>query len=147
MGCCGTDFLFPMKVDIYYPQVEQNVYGQITKDWSIDKTILCNFVQDKLSKEDIPVDSYVHPKDRLIGRVQIDIRTSTAGENHPISNILFVNIRNAYDELIYKETSGEREGRGTIFEVVSFDPFVGPFGGIEYYNVMLRRTENQGVED
>jgi hypothetical protein len=95
----------------------------------------------------LPLDSYVHQKDRLIGRVQIDIRKSSVGENYSISNILFVNIRDSYDELIYKETSGEREGRGTIFEIVSFDPFVGPFGGIEYYNLILRRTENQGVED
>jgi hypothetical protein len=136
-----------MKADIYYPQVEQNMYGQITKDWSIDRTILGSFIQDKLSKEDLPTDSYVHPKDRLTGRVQVDIRKSSAGENHALSNILVVNIRNAYDDLIYFETSGEREGRGTIFEIVAFDPFVGPFGNIEYYNVILRRTENQGVED
>lgn len=147
MGCCGSDFLFPMKVDIYYPQVEQNMYGQITKDWSFDKTVSCSFIQDNLSKEDIPVDAYVHPKDRLVGRVQTDVRVSTSGEKYPISNILFANIRNAYDDLIYMETSGEREAKGTLYEVVAFDPFVGPFGKIEYYNLTLRRTENQGVDD
>lgn len=147
MGCCGSDFLFPMRVDIYYPKVEQNMYGQITKDWSFDRTINCSFLQDKLSKEDIPAESYVHPKDRLIGRIQIDPRFSTTKEPYPISNILFVNIRNEYGDLIYMETSGEREGKGTIYEVVSLDPFVGPFNNIEYYNLILRRTENQGVED
>jgi len=147
MGCCGTDFLFPMKVDIYYPQVEQNMYGQIKKDWSFDRTVNCSLLQDNLSKEDIPLDAYVHPKDRLIGRIQIDVRVSANKEKYPVSNILFGNVRNQFDDLIYMETSGEREGKGTLYEIVSFDPFVGPFGSIEYYNVTLRRTENQGVED
>lgn len=147
MSCCGSDFMFPMKVDIYYPKVEQNMYGQITKDWSFDRTVLCSFIADTVSKEDVPAEIYVHPKDRLTGRVQFDPRISLSGESYSLSNILFANIRNNYNDLIYRETSGEREGKGTLFEIVAFDPFVGPFGGIEHYNLIIRRTENQGVED
>ena len=47
-----------------------------------------------------------------------------------INNILITNIRNANDQLIYRETGGSRSGRGTIYEVATVDPFTGPFGSI-----------------
>jgi hypothetical protein len=72
--------------------------------------------------------------------------SSTETEN-AINNILITNIRNANDELIYRETGGSRSGRGTIYEVATVDPFTGPFGSIEYFKVLLRRTENQTITD
>ena len=44
------------------------------------------------------------------------------------------------------ETSGPRSGKSTIFEVATQEPYVGPFGGIEYYNLVIRRSENQAVD-
>ena len=49
--------------------------------------------------------------------------------------------------LIYKETAGPRAGRGTIYEVATLEPFLGPFNDIEYFKVLLRKTENQAVTD
>jgi hypothetical protein len=50
-------------------------------------------------------------------------------------------------QLVYKETAGPRAGRGTIYEVGTLEPFVGPFGDIEYFKMLWRRTENQTVGD
>jgi hypothetical protein len=44
------------------------------------------------------------------------------------------------------ETSGPRAGKSTIFEIATNEPFVNPFGNVEYYKLILRRSENQGAE-
>jgi len=49
--------------------------------------------------------------------------------------------------LIYKETAGPRAGKGTIYEIGTLEPFIGPFGDIEYYRMLWRRSENQDVND
>ena len=40
--CEVTDFLYPMKADIYFPILAQGSYGQPTKDWVYDRTVTCN---------------------------------------------------------------------------------------------------------
>ena len=40
--CETTDFLYPMKADIYYPIITQNKYGQPQKEWVFDRTAVCN---------------------------------------------------------------------------------------------------------
>jgi hypothetical protein len=56
------------------------------------------------------------------------------------------NIRDKNGNVIHLETSGSRAGQPTLFEVATFDPFVGPFGNVELYRIILRRSENQGVD-
>jgi hypothetical protein len=82
-------------------------------------------------------------ENKLIARIKSDPRVSSSESNNGITNILISNIRDAGDILIYKETSGPRSGRGTIYEIATLDPFFGPFRDIEYYKVLLRRSENQ----
>ena len=86
-------------------------------------------------------------ENKLIARVKADPRTSSTSADNAISNILVTNIRFEDDSLLYKETAGPRSGRGTIYEVATVEPFTGPFGSIEYYKILLRRTENQTVGD
>ena len=83
----------------------------------------------------------------LLGRVKNDIRIGKDGTNNSVTNVLITNVRNCSGELIYKETSGAREDRGTIYEIATLEPFTGPFGNIEYYKVLVRRAENQGIGD
>lgn len=135
-----------MKADIYYPIVDQNMYGQITKKWVFDRTIACN-ITPVTSKEDYRLEKYAHHRDSLEGRIKDDIRVSSTKSVQPITNVLITNIRTADDTLVYEETAGERIGRGTIYEFASFDPFVGAFNSIEFYTISIRRTENQGVDD
>lgn len=148
MSCNQIDFLYPMVADIYYPIVQQDLYGQIKKDWVFDQTIVVNLNPAGTAlQEDIKPKTFVQYENILVGRVKQDIRVSKNGTNNSITNIIITNIRNCSGELIYSETSGKRENKGTIYEVGTFEPFVGGFGNVEYYKLVLRRTENQGADD
>lgn len=148
MLCETTDFIYPLLCDVYYPIVGQNVYGQIKKEWVFDKTVATNAAPSGTAQNDeVKPEFLLQYKDMLLGRVKSDIRISSNGTENPITNVLIANIRSASGEIIYKETSGQRTGRGTIYEIASQDPIVGPFGNIEYYRIVFRRAENQGVDD
>ena len=147
-NCEATDFLYPMKADIYYSIISQNSYGQPKKEWIFDRTIVCNATPlGGAGKEDIKPEVFLQNDGKLLYRVKSDPITSSTQSNYEIKNILATNIRNAQDSVIYKETSGPRSGRATIFEFGTVEPFTGPFGNVEYYKLLWRRTENQSVGD
>lgn len=148
-SCCPeTDFFYPMKADVYYPIITQNEYGQPNKKWVMDRTFICNATTaGSSSTEEIKPEMFLQYQDKLVARSKTDIRISSNSENNAMTNILIANIRNSSDEIIYKETSGPRSGRGTIFEIAGLQPFINPFGDIEYYRMVWRRTENQSVGD
>ena len=148
MSCNEIDFMYPMIADIYHPIVKQDIYGQVKKDWGFDRTIVISLAPaGSASEEDVKAKVFVQYENMLFGRTKNDIRIGKDGTNNSITNVLITNIRNCSGELIYKETSGAREDRGTIYEIATSEPFVGPFGNIEYYKVVVRRAENQGVDD
>lgn len=147
MICEQPDFIFPMQADIYYPIVEQGTYGNVKKTWILDKTIAANFnAAGSAGKEEITPNINITQKTSLIGRARTDIRISSLDAPHSITNIILTNIRDKNCNEIYMETSGPRAGKSTIFEVATQEPYVGPFGGIEYYNLVIRRSENQAVD-
>lgn len=147
--CCPeTDFMYPMKADIYYPVISQTDYGQATKKWVLDRVIILNATPvGGAGQEDIKPEIFLQYDNKLVGRVKEDPRMSTSNGSNAITNILISNIRNAQDVLIYKETAGVRAGRGTIYELGTVEPMTGPFGSIDYYKMLLRRAENQTVGD
>ena len=146
--CETTDFMFPMKGDVYYPIITQNQYGQPNKNWVLDRTIVLNATSvGGAGTEEIKPAEFLQYENRLVCRTRTDIRISSNQDTNALTNILVTNIRSADDTLIYKETAGPRNNRGTIYEVATLDPFVNPFGAIEYFKVLLRRTENQAVGD
>ncbi len=147
--CCPeTDFMYPMMADIYYPVISQTDYGQASKKWVLDRTIILNATPvGGAGQEDIKPEIFLQYENKLISRVKEDPRISTTNGSNAITNILIANIRNAQEVLIYKETAGVRAGRGTIYELGTVEPFTGPFGSIEYYKMLLRRAENQTVGD
>jgi hypothetical protein len=146
--CETTDFMFPMKADIYFPIITQGEYGQAKKDWVYDRTIICNATSvGGAGEENIKPDSFLQYKDKLVARTKNDPRISSFNGSNAITNILVTNIRSSDDSVIYVETAGVRSGRGTIYEVATVEPFLSPFGGIEYYKILLRRAENQTVGD
>lgn len=147
MECKGKDFVFPMQVDVFYPTVEQGAYGNVKKQWMLDKTIACHFTTAGLkAKEEIVPNVNITQDTLLIGRVKSDIRVSTLDGKNSMTNIVLSNILDKNCNQVYMETSGVRAGKATIFEVASQEPFVGPFGNIEYYKLVLRRSENQAVD-
>jgi hypothetical protein len=146
--CEATDFIYPMKADVYYPIITQNNYGQANKEWVFDRTIICNASTiGGAGDVELKPEVFLQYDGKLIARSKSDIRISSNDTDNAITNVLVTNIRSATDLVIYKETAGPRTGRGTIYEVGTLEPFVGPFGDIEYFKMLLRRTENQTVGD
>jgi len=146
--CETTDFMYPMKADIYFPILTQGDYGQPKKDWVYDRTIICNATPvGGVGTEDIKPEAFLQYENKLIARVKSDPRTSSTNADNAVTNILVTNIRFEDDSLLYRETAGPRAGRGTIYEVATVEPFTGPFKSVEYYKLVLRRTENQTVGD
>lgn len=147
-SCETTDFLYPMKADIYYPIISQNQYGQANKNWVFDRTVVCNATAvGGAGTEEIKPEIFIQYKDKLVSRTKTDLRISATNELYAETNILITNIRSSNDLIIYKETAGPRAGKGTIYEVGTLEPFIGPFGDIEYYKMMWRRSDNQDVND
>jgi hypothetical protein len=148
MDACEVDFLYPMKADIYYPIISQNQYGQPNKNWVFDRTVACNATPvGGAGTEEIKPEVFLQYKDKLVARTKSDLRISSTDQLNAETNILITNIRSSNDLLIYKETAGPRAGRGTIYEIGTLEPFIGPFNDIEYYKMLWRRSENQDVQD
>ena len=150
MTNCETcpDFIFPLIADVYYAISDSTAYGTISKTWVLDKTVLCNVEPTaSLNKQDIkPVRGVYERSELLSGRVKTDIRKSAREIDNAFSNVIVTNIRDTNDNEIYVETSGPRSGKSTIYEIASQTPFLNPFNSIDYYSIVLRRSENQGVD-
>ena len=145
--CETTNVFYPLLADIYYPIVEQGPYGNVAKQWMLDATIACSFASlSSKTKEEVKPNVHITLDNTLIGRTKNDIRISSLAAANSITNIVITNIRDNNGNPIYIETSGPRTGKSTIFEVATNDPMVGAFGKVEYYKVLIRRSENQGVD-
>ena len=144
--CDSTDFIYPLLADVYYPIVEQGAYGNLKKQWVLDRTIACSFnVAGRKFKEDVTPNANITIDSTLVGRTRKDI-TKSDNDLYSITNIVLANIRDAQGNSIYNESAGVRAGNSTIFEIATSNPIVGPFGGTEYYKVIIRRSENQAVD-
>jgi hypothetical protein len=146
---CGdlTDFTFPMEADIYHPIVEQGALGNVKKTWILDRSVACSFSSAGTAfKEDVKPNVNITQDGLLIGRIREDARVSSREANNAITNVIITNIRDKNCNPIYLETSGPRAGKSTIFEIATNEPFVGPFGGIEYFKLIIRRSENQAAD-
>jgi hypothetical protein len=147
MQCEPTDFMYPMLADIYYPIVDQGAYGNVKKQWILDRSIACNFAPTgQAASEEVKPNVNITKESILLGRTKSDIRVSGANNRNSITNVVITNIRTNQQEDIYLETSGPRNGRSTIYEIASNEAIVGPFGNIDYYKVVLRRSENQASD-
>lgn len=147
MTICETpDFVYPMTMDIFYPIVEQGSLGNIKKQWIHDRKAICNLSSaGSAANEEVKPNVNITQDFVIFGRVKSDIRISSKSQNNSITNIVVSNISDRLGNQIYVETSGPRIGKSTIFEIASNDPVVGPFGSVEYYKIVLRRSENQDV--
>jgi hypothetical protein len=145
-SCEDTDFMYPMKADVYYPIVEQGAYGNVQKTWVFNKTIICNFSKDGTVDEEVKPNVNITLKKVLMGRTKKDIRFSQENNADAITNVVITNIRTRTDVPLYIETSGVRAGKSTIYEIESQSPVIGPFGDPDYYALAIRRSENQASD-
>jgi hypothetical protein len=145
-SCEDTDFMYPMKADVYYPIVEQGAYGNVQKTWVFNKTIICNFSKDGTVDEEVKPNVNITLKKVLMGRTKKDIRFSQENNADAITNVVITNIRTRTDVPLYIETSGVRAGKSTIYEIESQSTIIGPFGDPDYYALAIRRSENQASD-
>lgn len=144
MICESPDYMFPMQGSVYYPIVEQGDFGAIKKQWVLDKIVACTFSSGGTAfKEEVKPNVNITQNSILIGRVKSDIRISSLNNKNSLTNILLTDIKDQDGNLIYIETSGPRSGKGTLFEIATYEPFMGPFGKVDFYRVVIRRSENQ----
>jgi len=145
--CEDTSIIFPMLADIYYPIVDQGAYGNVKKNWIHDKTIACNFSSaGSAFKEDVKPNVNITQDTIMLGRAKTDIRFSANNNQNSVTNVIVTNIKDKNLNEIYLETAGPRAGKSTLFEVATVEPFTGPFGSVEYYRIVIRRSENQAVD-
>lgn len=145
MTVCETpDFMFPMQASLYHPIVEQGDFGAIKKQWVLDRIFACNFsAGGSAFKEEVKPNVNITQNSILVGRVKSDLRLSSREAKNSLTNILITDIKDQEGNLIYMETSGPRSGKGTLFEIATYEPFVGPFGNVESFKLVVRRSENQ----
>jgi len=142
-----------MQCDLYYATEQQNSYGAIVRNWSIDRTIPCSFytLNDMSNKDNLDFDDkkfYRHDT-TLFGRTVIDIRQTSDGAYHPQTHVLVTNIRQAGcdNATFFIETDGGYEGQPTVYEVKSLQPYIGPFNSIEYYKIQLGKADVQELNE
>lgn len=145
MTVCETpDFMFPMQASVYHPIVEQGDFGAIKKQWLLDRTFACSFSSGGSAfKEEVKPNVNITQNSILIGRTKSDLRISSRDNKNSLTNILITDIKDQEGNLVYIETSGPRSGKGTLFEIATYEPFVGAFGVVESYKLVIRRSENQ----
>jgi hypothetical protein len=145
--CETTDFVYPMTADIYYPTISQDEFGKIIKTWNYNKTIVCNATTlGGAGEEEIKPENFLKYEHNLISRTKSDIRTSATGTKNAATNILITNIKNNQGVLLYKEAGGARSGLGSLYEIATLEPFIDPFGNIQYYRMLWRKTDNQVLD-
>lgn len=145
--CENPSIIFPMLADIYYPIVDQGAYGNVKKTWIHDRTVACNFNSAGTAwKEDIKPNANITQDSVMLGRVKTDIRFSNEDVQNSMTNIIVTNIKDRNLNEVFVETAGPRAGKSTLFEVATVEPFMGPFGSVEYYKVIVRRSENQAAD-
>ena len=145
--CESTDFMYPLLMDIYYPIIETGAYGNLKKQWVLDQSVACFFnPAGRKFKEDVNSDPKIDIDNSIVGRVRTDITSSTRNDQFSLTNIIIANIRDRNGNMIYNESSGPRSGLSTVWEVATLNPIVGAFGTVDYYKLVLRRSENQAVD-
>jgi hypothetical protein len=133
-----------MQASVYHPIIEQGQYGAIKKQWVLDRVFACSFTSGGSAfKEEVKPNVNITQHAVLVGRAKSDLRISSLDSKNALTNILITDIKDQEGNLIYIETSGPRSGKGTLFEIATYEPFTGPFGTVESYNLLIRRSENQ----
>jgi hypothetical protein len=147
VSCESTDFLYPLMADIFYPMVEQGAYGNVKKQWVLDRTIAIALnPAGRKYQQQVQTNTNITLDNNLVGRTRTDILTSSRESLSAVTNVIIANIRDNTGRVIYNESSGIRAGKSTIFEVSTFIPIVGPFGSTEYYKIVVSRSDNQAAD-
>lgn len=140
-----------MKCDVYYASDTQDKFGAMVKTWTMDRSVDCElYMIDRIAdRNNFTFDDpeFYRINNLLRGRTQQDLRKSAMGEYHPLSHIAVTNVRTTgCDEAdVYISTNGEYVGKPIVYAVSAHNPFIGPFGTVEFYKTSLKRADDQGI--
>ena len=145
VDCEATDFIYPMKADVYYPIITQNNYGQANKEWVFDRTIKCSIISQmsggaKTLAGEIKSNSgnFSYNSELLI-RTGQDVQEKKNGTIYPITEILITNIKDSAGKLAWKE----KGNIPTQYELKTFIISFNPSHEIEFYRGFLSRSTKQ----
>ena len=143
------DNLFSMKMDIYYSTESQDRFGKEVKSWTLDRTVVGYAeVLGAVEKDGLKNNLFFEYEGKLIGRSKQDPRISLEGINYPITSMLITNIVDARTGVeFYTESSGNRSGESTVYEIMAVEPYVNPWNEIEYYKILFNRSDRQIIDD
>lgn len=148
-SCCPSP-IFPMQCDVYYASETQDKYGKVFKNWQFDESRSCSFftIDDTSNNNNFQYDDkkFYRLETGLTGRMQDDIRKSSDGRLFPLTHILITNIRKS-ENLYFYETNGDWIGEPTVFEISMAQPYIGPFGNVEYFKMYLNRSDTQELNE
>lgn len=148
MNSC-YDHLFSMKMDLYYASESQDRFGKEVKEWTLDRTVLGYAeILGAVDKDGLKNNQFFEYENKLIGRSKEDPRISLEGINYPITSIIITNIVDAQTGTqFYTESSGDRSGESTVYEIMAIEPYVNPWNEIEYYKILFNRSDRQILDD
>ena len=130
-----------MNLDMYYSTESQDSFGVQNKTWTLDQTLLGHAeVLGAVNKDGLKNNTFFEYEGKLIGRTQKDPRVSLEGIYYPITSILITNIQDISNGTIFYI---ESDGDPTIYEVMAAEPYVNPWNEIEYYKILLNRSDRQ----
>ena len=143
------DNLFSMKMDIYYSTESQDRFGKEVKSWTLDRTVVGYAeVLGAVEKDGLKNNLFFEYEGKLIGRSKQDPRISLEGINYPITSMLITNIVDTRTGVeFYTESSGDRSGESTVYEIMAVEPYVNPWNEIEYYKILFNRSDRQIIDD
>lgn len=139
---------YPLKADVYYAEESQNDFGEIDKAWEFNRTIKVDMnTSTNYKDQQVQPDQFFWVQDMLNGMTDEDVRVAENHLPHSLTNILITNIRNSSGTVIYYESAGERVGLPTLYEISGLLPHNDPWGNIDYYKLVLKRSELQEFVD
>jgi hypothetical protein len=143
-----TSMFFPMQCEIYYAQEDQDKYGAVQKKWNLGNSLDCSLYTPKDKKNtdfEFEDQKFFKLDGFVVGRTKKDPRSSEHGSYYPMSHILITNIRgkNCSDELFFFESTETYQQKPTVFELRYCQPYIGPYSKIEYFKLVLERSDTQ----
>ena len=139
---------YPLTADVYYATQSQNDYGEIEKSWAYDQQIPMHLAMSTNYKDQqLQAEQFFFIMDVLNGKSPVDPRISSEGYLNAMTDVLLTNVRDVSNNYIYIETDGVREGKSTLFEVAGVLPHNGPFGKVDYYKIVIKRSDAQELVD
>lgn len=135
---------FPLKADIYYASSQQNDFGDVEKVWVFDQTINVSLsMSTNYKDQNIQPAQMMFVQDMLNGKCKVDPRIAVDGSMFSMTDVIVTNIRGTDGQVAYIETAGVRTGMPTLYELTGVLPHNGPFGTVDYYKVVISRSDAQ----